>query len=126
MIVMATASFNLNLLASQGLGSRHYPADEKIFVSGDPGDCMYVVESGAVQIVNYGTILDKIGPGDIFGEMALIDNSPRSATAIAIEPTTVIAVDREAFEKLSKHDPAFSLEVMRRLAERLRNMNTNM
>ncbi len=120
---MTFRKFDLDMLAAQGLGTRPFKEGEKIFTNGDPGDCMYVVESGVVNIVNYGAVLDNIKAGDIFGEMSLIDGSPRSANAVAAEQTKVIAIDQDAFLKLVAHDPKFSLQVMRRLAERLRDMN---
>ncbi len=84
---------------------------------------MYVVESGAVEIATFGTVLDTIGPNDILGEMALIDGAARSATATATQPSTVIAIDKVTFRNLTRDNPDFALEIMGRLVERLRRMN---
>ena len=64
---------------------QNFTAGEKGFASEEEGDCMYVVRSGAVEIRYYGVVVDRIGPGGIFGEIALIDGSTRSASAIAVE-----------------------------------------
>ena len=59
-----------------------YAAGQIIFQGGDPGECMYCVKSGLVEIVAGGRVLETFEAGHVFGEMALVDNQPRSATAI--------------------------------------------
>jgi len=82
-----------------------------VFQEGDLGDRAYVVQDGAIEIVRRGDdgqemVLGTIEKGGIFGEMALIDDQPRMATARATVSTTVIAVPRDVFaQKLSKCDP---------------------
>lgn len=87
---------------------------------------MYVVRSGRVNIVASGTILENIGPNGIFGELALLDGSPRSATAVALEPTEVAVIDERAFVYMVEQDPKIALQLLRRLAERLRRMNQSL
>jgi CRP-like cAMP-binding protein len=89
-------------------------------VQDDEGKCMYVVRSGTVAIIASGTILENVGPNGIFGEMSLIDGSPRSATAIAREPTEVAVIDEKSFLYLVQKNPAFALDLLRRLSQRLR------
>ncbi len=120
---MTSAGFKIDFLTEQGLETKSYNEGDEIFASGDPGDHMYVVESGNVEIRTFGSTLDQVGTNDIFGEMAVIDGGPRSASAVATTATKVIAIDKAAFRKISQEDPDFALEVMRRLVERLRRMN---
>jgi CRP-like cAMP-binding protein len=65
-------------------------------------------------------VLENVGPNGIFGEMALIDGSPRSASAVAREPTEVAVIDEKAFLYLVGKDPAFALDLLRQLTVRLR------
>lgn len=83
---------------------------EFLFKEGDVGDRAYVIQEGAINIVKDGAegdvILGTIEKGGIFGEMALIDDQPRMASAVAASPCTVIIVGRDVFQrKLSKCDP---------------------
>jgi CRP-like cAMP-binding protein len=109
----------------EGLGApyRHFDAGEKIFLEDDAGDVMYMVRSGRVDIITYGTVLENVRPGGVFGEMALIDSGPRSAAAMATEATEVIAIDKPTFLALVRDDPLFALRIMRLFATRLRRMN---
>jgi CRP/FNR family transcriptional regulator, cyclic AMP receptor protein len=123
---MTEAWLDFSLLTRAGFPLRSYAAGEKIFVQDDEGSAMYVVRSGRVSIMTYGTVLESVGPNGMFGEMALIDGSPRSATAVAAEPTEVAPIDRKAFAHLVRQDPDFALRVMRLLAVRIRQMNASL
>ncbi len=96
------------------------PAGQTIFHDGDPGDAMYVVLEGVVQIVHNGKWIEDVEAGSIFGEMALIDDQPRSASAIAKTNVQVARVDQKRFEFLVQYSPFFAVEVMRIMARRLR------
>jgi len=78
---MAMAAIDFQLLANAGFPPATYSSGETIFAAGDKGDKMYVIRSGEVEIERDGKIVEKLGPGGIFGEMALIDGAPRAATA---------------------------------------------
>jgi CRP-like cAMP-binding protein len=123
---MDEAWFDFSLLTRAGFQLQRYAAGERIFVQDDDGSAMYVVRSGRVSIMTYGTVLESVGPNGIFGEMALIDGSPRSATAVASEPTEVAPIDRNAFAHLVRQDPDFALQIMRLLAGRIRQMNASL
>ena len=123
---MDEAWFDFSLLTRAGFQLLHYAAGERIFVQDDEGSCMYVVRSGKVNITTFGTVLETVGPNGMFGEMALIDGSPRSATAVAAEATEVAPIDRRAFAHLVRQDPDFALRVMRLLASRIRHMNASL
>ena len=100
---------------------RRFQAGETLFHEGDAGDCMFAVLEGEVEIERSGVVLERVGPGGVFGEMALIDHSPRSATAIAREACSVTALGQKRFLFLVQQTPYFALEIMHVLAERLRH-----
>ena len=113
-------------LVAAGFPLRTAATDDVIFNYGDSGDGLFVVRSGRVKLVRYGTLLETAAAGAIFGEMSLIDSSPRSATATAIEPCELAVVDRNAFHYLVRQNPDFALDLMRRLADRIRRMNESL
>ncbi len=83
-----------------------FNAGMPIFAEGDPGDCAYVIRDGQVEISKADRVLGTLGRGELFGEMALVDEEPRMASAKAVTDTTVSIVRRDAFrEKLAKADP---------------------
>lgn len=101
--------------------TKKFAAGEIIFTEGDsPNQCFYVVESGAVDIENHRKFLETIQPGGFFGEMGLVNNKPRSATATAKTDCTLIQVNEGDFYFLIQHAPFFAIEVMQVLSERVR------
>lgn len=103
---------------------RTVAAGEVLFREGDTGDVMYAVTEGALHLSVDGRVVDEVGPGQIVGEMALIDQSPRSATATAAVDSTIVPVDRKRFVYLVQEHPTFALLVMELMAARLRRANT--
>ena len=97
-----------------------FKAGERIFEAGQPGDYMYAVVEGEVDIVSRGKVLETTGAGGIVGELALIDRSPRSASAFARSPCKLVPVDAKRFEYMVQQTPFFALQVMRIMTERLR------
>ncbi len=96
---------------------------EVIFNEGDKGDLLYVLLEGSVEIRVGEVVVETAERGAIFGEMALIDDSPRSASAIAATPCRIVSVNRRRFQFLVQQTPNFALHVMRVLADRLRRMD---
>ncbi|MGE0825737.1 MAG: cyclic nucleotide-binding domain-containing protein [Candidatus Binatia bacterium] len=96
---------------------------QTIFQEGDPGEVMYVVIEGEVDILVGDQVLASLGPGGILGEMALIDKQARSATAVAKTDCKLTPVDERRFRFLIQQTPNFALSVMRVMAGRLRSMN---
>ena len=123
---MPQTPFDFSVLDERGTATQSFAAGEKIFLQDEAADHMYVVRSGKVQIITYGTVLENVGPGGVFGEMAMVDGAPRSAAALAAEPTQVMAVDRDTFLFLIKKDPEFALRIMQVLASRIRRMNASL
>jgi CRP-like cAMP-binding protein len=97
-----------------------FPDGRVVFIRGDAGDRAYIVESGLIDIREGGRVIETMEPGEIFGEMALIDGEPRSASAVAVGPTRLIALDRATFHRLVRDNPDFALDVMRLMSRRLR------
>ncbi|MGD2058155.1 MAG: cyclic nucleotide-binding domain-containing protein [Anaerolineales bacterium] len=103
----------------------HLKAGETLFCQGDPGDALYIIESGRVKIVatgirNQDLILNTYGAGEIVGEMSMIDQKPRSAGVVATEPTELLQLKREDFLVVATHQPELALRVMTNLSARLR------
>lgn len=100
-----------------------YAAGQTIFTQGDPCGQMYVVQEGEVDMVVGEKVVETVGPNGIFGEMALVDNQPRSASAIARTDCRVVPLTEEKFMAHVHRTPFFSLQVMRVLVRRIRQMN---
>jgi CRP/FNR family cyclic AMP-dependent transcriptional regulator len=103
--------------------TKAFAPGETIFVEGDEGRVMYVVLEGSVRLSVTGRTLERVVKGGVFGEMALIDAAPRSATASALTACTLVPVTAQRFKSLVKEDPDFALEIMRVMAARLRSMD---
>ncbi len=99
-----------------------FVAGQVIFREGEPGDVMYAVLEGEVEIVVQGQVIDTTGPGGIVGEMALIDAGPRSATVRAKTVCKLVPVSQRRFTFLVQQTPFFALQVMRVMSERLRRL----
>ncbi len=93
---------------------------DKIFETGQPGDTMYAILEGDIDIVVQNKIVETATSGGIIGEMALIDNAVRSADAIAKTPCRLVPVDQQHFLFMVSETPNFALWVMHIMAERLR------
>jgi CRP-like cAMP-binding protein len=93
---------------------------DTIFLKGDPRTVMYVVQEGEVEIRLGDKVLEVVGPDSMFGEMAMVDGQPRTATAIARTDCKLVPIDQKRFQFLVQQTPYFALEVMRVLVERLR------
>jgi CRP-like cAMP-binding protein len=102
---------------------RKVAAGESIVVEGGQAREMYLLRKGKVEIRVHGNAVETVGPGGIFGEMALIDQAARSATAVAVEDSEVVPIDETLFVSLVQDAPYFALDVMRTLVERIRAMN---
>jgi len=96
-----------------------FPADTVIFTEGNEGDHMYVVMKGEVVISLHDKILATVLPGQIVGEMALINSKIRSATVTAKTDCMLALIDQSSFESLIQHVPEFTQHVMNVLADRL-------
>lgn len=96
------------------------PAGTVIFEQGAPGTEMFGIIEGEVELHTPHGVVHKLGVDDIFGEMSVVDSSPRSATAVAVTDTKLAVIDRRMFLFLVHETPTFALQVMSTMAERLR------
>ena len=121
---MTMAAIDFQTLANAGFPPASYKQGEIIFSAGDKGDNMYVIRTGEVEVERDGKIVETLSAGGIFGEMALIDGSPRAATARAKTACEVAPITERSFLLLVHETPFFAISVMRALAERLRRTPT--
>jgi CRP/FNR family transcriptional regulator, cyclic AMP receptor protein len=99
---------------------RFYEEGTVIFVEGQDASEMYVVRDGTVSLRKGGEVIKTLDPGEVFGEMALIDHAPRTATAVAGPGCRVTVIDEASFQQLVKKVPGFALELLRLVVRRLR------
>ncbi len=97
-----------------------FPRGAVIFKEGEPGDCMFFVIEGTVSVQIGGADVSRVESGEVFGEMALIDHAPRSATAVAITDCRLAAVNEKRFLRLVSEVPKFALHLMQIITHRLR------
>jgi CRP/FNR family transcriptional regulator, cyclic AMP receptor protein len=111
------------VLTGNNIETQSFKAGNTIFREGDEAHGLYVIKSGTVRIQLGNRTLSELHPDDIFGEMALIDNEPRSATATAVTDVELVPIGEKQFLFLVSQTPYFALKVMRVLAGRLRVTN---
>jgi hypothetical protein len=100
-----------------------FPAGATVFKEGDAGSEMYVIETGHVDILHpsgTGEIMASYGPGDFFGEAAIVEDAPRPATALAKERTRLLRVERAAFAEVLRQNAEIGVRIMRRMLARER------
>ncbi|WP_052808180.1 cyclic nucleotide-binding domain-containing protein [Methyloterricola oryzae] len=107
------------------LQARHFDAEHVLFRQGDAGDVLYIVQSGQVRIVSQADeaaelVVNQLGPGDVFGEMALLDDAPRSAGAVTQSPAVLLLLTRPDWLKVLGEHPQLALEIIRGLSAKLR------
>ena len=107
---------------------RRYPKDTVVFFENEEGDTLFMILEGRIKVTILGDdgreiILTMLGPGDLFGEMALLDNEPRSATAIAVEETELLSLHRIDFQTVIVENPEVSAALIKVLSARLRRAN---
>lgn len=113
---------------AQRLIIRRFGPDQIVFHHGDPAGLLYIITTGKVKIAHSSAdgqeaVLAILGAGDFFGELALLDDSPRSATAEAIEPTETLTLHRDEFLNFLDSNPDFARHVLNILARRIRHLN---
>jgi CRP/FNR family transcriptional regulator, cyclic AMP receptor protein len=121
---MVDTPIDFAILAGAGAPVRGFKAGDVIFKEGDPAEEFFVIKTGSVEIRLGNRLLATLPERSIFGEMALIDHGPRSATAVAATDATIVPVGEKQFLFLVSRTPYFALNVMRVLVTRLRTSNT--
>ena len=120
---MADGEIDFGLLTGNGIATRSAKAGEVIFKEGDDADQLFAIKSGEIAIQLGNRTLAELSANSIFGEMALIDDAPRSATAVAKTDVELVPISEKQFLFLVSQTPFFALKVMRVLARRLRATN---
>jgi CRP/FNR family transcriptional regulator, cyclic AMP receptor protein len=101
-----------------------FPVGQTVFREGEHGDHMFAVVKGSVDLVINDKVVETVGPGGVFGEMALVEEQqPRVATALVKADAELVRIDRKRFLFLVQQTPYFSLQLMAIMATRLRQMN---
>jgi CRP/FNR family cyclic AMP-dependent transcriptional regulator len=121
---MADTPVDFGILVGSNAPLREFKAGEVIFKEGDAATEFFVIQRGKVEIRIGNRLLGTLSDHDIFGEMALIDTAPRSATAIAATDVKLVPVGEKQFLFLVSRTPYFALKIMRVLARRLRAQNS--
>ncbi len=117
----------LDALAA-ALRVRRFRKGETVFHQGDPGDALFIVATGSVKVVlpsNEGAepaIVAVLGPGEFFGELAILDGAPHSATIVAVEPAETLVLRREAFLELIDTEPELRRALLASLAVEIRRL----
>jgi CRP-like cAMP-binding protein len=119
------ANIDFQVLSRLGGERRTYNAGEVIFRAGDPGNEFFVVRDGTVAIEVNGSPVERLGSSEMFGEMALVDAKPRSATVVAETDCVVVPISEKQFLLMVEFAPSFALSVIRVLAHRLRDANAH-
>ncbi len=100
-----------------------FPKGSVIFSEFEPGDCFYLIQSGRVQLIKivngFEKNLDILQPSEIFGEMAILENSPRSATAIAYDDVKALEFNKANFEVLMMGNPAIAMKLLKTFVKRI-------
>jgi len=104
-------------------GKTTFTAGQRIFSQGEQGQVMFIILSGKVEIRSNNNLLMTLEEGELFGEMALVDKSPRSADAIALTDCELEEINERSFLFRVGETPFFALKIMRTLAARLRIAN---
>jgi len=112
-----------SFLAESNVPVWYLKPGETIFKEGEAAKELYIIQSGKVEIQVGNRLLDTLEANDIFGEMALIDGAPRSATATAKTEVALVPMSKKDFLSLVTKAPTFALDVMGMLARRLRTAN---
>ena len=110
---------------------RRFGIGQVIFHHGDPGGLLYIISQGKVKITHstldgQEALLAILGNGDFFGELALLDDSPRSATAEALEPTETLTLHRTDFRRFLGSNPDFAMHVLQSMARHIRRLNSQL
>jgi CRP/FNR family transcriptional regulator, cyclic AMP receptor protein len=120
---MSDDEVDFSLFVRREFPTRFFAKGNTIFMEGEQGDEFFVVVSGQVEIRSGNRWFETVGQNGIFGEMAMIDESARSATAVALTDVTVAPIQEQQFLFMVKNTPFFAIRVMRVLANRLRRQN---
>ena len=119
-MTLAGTTFDIDVIAAGNAETLTFADGMAIFRPHERGDCAYIVKSGKVEMREKGRAVEVVTTGEIFGELALLDDEPRTATAVASGEVELIPIDRALFEVMMRDDSDFALTIVRLLARSLR------
>ncbi|MCB1489771.1 MAG: Crp/Fnr family transcriptional regulator [Bauldia sp.] len=117
---MPDTTFDIEVIAAADLGVVPLPDGKAVFSKGDEADCAYIVKSGSIEIRGADCAIEIVGPGELFGTAALIDDQRRFCSAVAVGESEVIAIPRSLFQSLLRDDSDFALTIISLVVRRLR------
>ncbi len=116
-------------MVTGGLG-KVYRDGEEIVRQGETGDCMYIIQAGQAEAVQKKegkeVRLAVLGEGDVFGEMALFERMPRSATVRALGDVRVLTIDKKTFLRQVHEDPSLAFRILQKMSYRIRELDTEL
>jgi CRP/FNR family cyclic AMP-dependent transcriptional regulator len=119
-------TIDMRQFAKSAGANLNFGAGSLVFNKGDPGQCMYIVQSGAIEMVIGEKVIEVVGPNEAIGFMSMIDSAPRSSTARVKEACELSVIDARTFRFMVDEVPNFALYIMGVLARRIRGMGAAM
>jgi CRP-like cAMP-binding protein len=123
---MSEVDIDMRLFAKKAGTSMTFPVGGVVFNRGDQGDCMYVIQSGVIEMTIGEKVVEVCGANEAIGFMSVIDDAPRSSTARVKEACEVSIIDRRKFRFMVDEVPNFALYIMGAMARRIRGMGQAM
>ena len=123
MALLKIHAIDFRILDRPDVPVRRVASGTKLITEGGVATEMFLLKRGRVEIKVHGKPIEEVLPGGIFGEMAMIDQGPRSATATALEDCDVVPIDERLFVALVQDSPYFALDIMRALVTRIRALD---
>ena len=120
---MANSNIDMRQFARSRGAAISFPAGAIVFSRGDPGSCMYIVQSGVIEMVIGDKVVETVGPNEAIGFMSMIDTAERSSTARVKEACELSAIDARTFRFMVDEVPNFAMYIMGVLARRIRGVS---
>jgi CRP-like cAMP-binding protein len=116
-------TIDMRQFAKSAGANLNFGAGSIVFNKGDPGQCMYIVQSGAIEMVIGEKVIEVVGPNEAIGFMSMVDSAPRSSTARVKETCELSVIDGRTFRFMVDEIPNFALYIMGAMARRIRGMS---
>ena len=123
---MSGNDIDMRMFAQRAGANVTFPAGSIVFNKGDAGNCMYVVQSGVIEMVMGDTVIEVCGPNEAIGFMSMVDGATRSSTARVKEACELSLIDQRKFRFMVDEVPNFALYIMGAMARRIRGMGRTM
>jgi CRP-like cAMP-binding protein len=123
---MNSNEIDMRMFAQRAGANVTFGAGSVVFNKGDPGSCMYIVQSGVIEMMIGDKVIEVCGPNEAIGFMSMIDSAPRSSTARVKEACELSLIDQRKFRFMVDEVPNFALYIMGAMARRIRGMSQAM